>query len=906
MNPVTPEPPRGEIDRQLCDLIDRLRLSGFSIGLDQYIAAHKLLIFLAGNESLPEDPREWRGLLAPILCASRQQQEAFKGFFDLWVSDLEGPKIEPPDNTFKQIVVPDKTPDKRPDGREGRKVVAMKIGVSGLAVALLIAVLSLFTNLWVPAAVILAGTVALIWWRVRAWLLKGAVLGRQSVRGPVDLQRISLRGDAGLLFGAEVLRKSVRLLRRPRPIGAADLDIAATIDSSIRHQGLVTPVYRLRRATPSYLFLIERTYPGDVQARFGDELADRLSESLVSIEKFYFSGDLSSVEPVDFNKPFVPIQDLVSRYPDHRVFIFADGSSLFSPVTGEPYPWLSLIRHWRHCTLLTPEMTNGYHETVLAGYNLRILPLTLKGLGGLPEEVDPDALITFDARTQPMPTLILDQPNRWIETSPVDEERIGRLFSQLRSYLGDHGWLWLRACAVFPLISWEITITLGVRRIGRVGDFHALLLALVRLPWFRHGQMPDWLRWRLIDSLTSKEEEEIRQIIFDMLSQIDEKGGIDLDIAQSVEPSVKNIIARLRQRLDAWIRLRSLSALLDQQPDDSPLRDVLMVSFLAGKKTRRLSVGLTDLLRQMLTGGDRVRFGWHNLREWFELLAERRRSRLLEVETTIPAQPSAEPIILSESAPPKVVTDGDGLPAPTGRALSVETIELTGGVRLEMVNLTGGEFTMGGDSFDDEKPRHRVHLSPFAIGKYQVTQAQWKAVMGSDNNPSTYKGDDRPVETVSWDDVVGFIERLNRQVKGARFRLPTEAEWEYAARAGSTTEYCYGDDPELLDQYAWYNHNSNRETHPVGGKRPNQFGLYDVHGNVWEWCGDWFDSDYYAECRAEGTVVDPTGPGRGSIRVFRGGGWRLDAVYCRSARRIWSVPGHRHDDLGFRLVRIGR
>ncbi|MBL8191918.1 MAG: SUMF1/EgtB/PvdO family nonheme iron enzyme [Acidobacteria bacterium] len=232
-------------------------------------------------------------------------------------------------------------------------------------------------------------------------------------------------------------------------------------------------------------------------------------------------------------------------------------------------------------------------------------------------------------------------------------------------------------------------------------------------------------------------------------------------------------------------------------------------------------------------------------------------------------------------------------------SLSEFSVNLANGVKVQMVNLPGGEFTMGGDRYDDEKPPHQVKLSPFAIGKCEVTQAQWKAVMG--NNPSRFQGDNLPVELVSYEDIQSFLKKL-----GNGFRLPTEAEWEYAARAGTGTKYSFGDDEKLLREYAWFGENSDGKTYPVGEKKPNRFGLYDMHGNVWEWCSDWYGSGYYDECQRQGTIADPQGPGTGSVRVIRGGSWLNDAVSCRTANRGSGVPDDRSGNLGFRLVRIGR
>ena len=223
---------------------------------------------------------------------------------------------------------------------------------------------------------------------------------------------------------------------------------------------------------------------------------------------------------------------------------------------------------------------------------------------------------------------------------------------------------------------------------------------------------------------------------------------------------------------------------------------------------------------------------------------------------------------------------------------------------IEFVLIPAGTFQMGSEhGNDDEKPVHTVHLSrPFYLGIYPVTQRQWEAVMGS--NPSRFQGPEHPVEQVSWDKVQEFIRSLNTHEGRALYRLPTEAEWEYAARAGATGAYCFGDDVTQLAQYAWYEDNARGTTHPVGQLQPNAWGLYDMHGNVWEWVQDWYDNQEYARRAATGTaVVDPAGPAAGSHRVFRGGSWGNTTRNCRSADRGGYAPGVRGGTLGFRLLR---
>jgi len=217
---------------------------------------------------------------------------------------------------------------------------------------------------------------------------------------------------------------------------------------------------------------------------------------------------------------------------------------------------------------------------------------------------------------------------------------------------------------------------------------------------------------------------------------------------------------------------------------------------------------------------------------------------------------------------------------------------------MEFVYVPSGTFMMGdifGDGSDDKKPVHEVRLSSFYMGKYQLTQGQWKKVMG--NNPSDFKkGDEYPVETVSWNDAQEFINKLSKLNNGKyRFSLPTEAQWEYACRSGGKKEKYSGGDN--IDDAAWYDGNSGSSTHPVGQKKANGLSIYDMSGNVWEWCQDWYGK-YTADA-----VVDPVGPSGGVYRVLRGGSWDNYAQNCRSAMRDDDGPGSRHDNAGFRLLR---
>jgi formylglycine-generating enzyme required for sulfatase activity len=218
---------------------------------------------------------------------------------------------------------------------------------------------------------------------------------------------------------------------------------------------------------------------------------------------------------------------------------------------------------------------------------------------------------------------------------------------------------------------------------------------------------------------------------------------------------------------------------------------------------------------------------------------------------------------------------------------------------MEMVFIPAGEFMMGSDSGDStQKPVHRVSISrPFYLGKYEVTQAQWRAVMGTD--PSHFKGDRNPVEQVSWDDCQQFLQKLGGKNGATVCALPTEAEWEYACRAGTKTDFSFGDDEKDLVKYAWYGANCFGTSHAVGGQKPNPWGLYDMHGNVCEWCQDWLGSYYPADI-----TRDPQGPTSGDCRTVRGGGWESPAAHCWSSARLWWKPLFISHNTGLR-VRVG-
>lgn len=229
------------------------------------------------------------------------------------------------------------------------------------------------------------------------------------------------------------------------------------------------------------------------------------------------------------------------------------------------------------------------------------------------------------------------------------------------------------------------------------------------------------------------------------------------------------------------------------------------------------------------------------------------------------------------------------MPEPTPEHLEIKLLPTV--ETLELVWVEGGKFYMGDDK------SYPVSLSGYYIGKYPVTQAQWQAIMGKDNNPSRFKGPNRPVEAVNWQDSIDFIKKLPTQYDSG-FHLPTEAQWEFAARGGNLSgEFTYAGS-ERLEDVGWYRDNSYGESKPVGLKLPNEIGLYDMSGNVWEWCADWYE--VYPDVTER--QLNPKGPNKGVYRVLRGGSWVYGAVGCRCSDRNRDHPDNRRGSVGFRVA----
>ncbi|MFL6209225.1 MAG: hypothetical protein ACJ74W_10270 [Pyrinomonadaceae bacterium] len=462
---------------------------------------------------------------------------------------------------------------------------------------------------WLRAAAVgLPLLIFLAWWLAR-WRRRRMLLQKlPSARQPL-LERIVVRGAAERLYQGQTFRRTVQELRRHRQRGARELDAQVTVQATARKGGLFTPFYGSRKTLPEYLVLLDRASLRDQQARLEEELIKRLTEENVFIDLYYFQGEPRLCRKQEQGAPYLTLPDLAALHPEHHLLIFSDGASFINQFTGEPERWLEQFGPWPRRALLTPESPADwrYREWLLTELNFIVLPADRTGLAALGETINTGAPPKLDGRdgASPYPELLRERPRRWLERHAPRPAVAARLNEELQRFLGAEGYYWLCACAVYPALHWNLTLYFGQRLLANRDEIETQLLALVRLPWFRYGQMPDWLRLRLISALTQQQEQAVRRALEELLTSALENpaAGLPLDIAPPTAASephgLRKLLHALTGRLRRWRQQRNLRTLLRNEPPPSPLRDYVFLSFMS-RRTHRLSVRVPETLRRLL------------------------------------------------------------------------------------------------------------------------------------------------------------------------------------------------------------------------------------------------------------------------------------------------------------------
>ncbi len=595
----------------LIDLVDELRDAGFNVGSDQYVAAHDLLLLLtARGEGF--DSGRLESMLGPLLCSTPWEQEDFGDRFESWISRVvpvvTGPNGSDPDEPGLEVV----TSRQEKGSASKSRLLAFILAVVTLVAA---TVLHFYTRdplveltethlrlLSVPKSPVEAeGEAPPGSWRLAllglqpnwpAWFALATVLfafgsgwrhcrshlvlSRWAVLEKPRIHQVAVDGLRGQLFHGVSLARTAQELRRRRTIPSKDLDISLTVGETVRQAGWLAPVYGTRQLIPEYLMLVDRISYRDQQAKFVDAMIERLRATGVLISRYYFDADPRVCFSFVEGASTLTLRELANRYPDHHLLVFSDAAGLFNSRSGDLEPWAEQFSRWSSRAIMTPipRAHWGPREAVLFR-QFATLPATPTGLASLIRSTGRDDLVTGDQAAVPLPRDLQTRPLRWLKRRPPAEPVVRSTLSGVRRYLDDSGFYWLAACAVYPALDWNLTLYLG-NRLKAAGGQKLLqlrrLTALARLPWFRHGYMPDWLRERLLTRISSKQQEEIRGALQSLLESAvsTQRTGFSLQIAR----------ARLMTRI-----------LANRSKDDSLLRDYVFATVMAG---RRLGVPVPE------------------------------------------------------------------------------------------------------------------------------------------------------------------------------------------------------------------------------------------------------------------------------------------------------------------------
>lgn len=459
--------------------------------------------------------------------------------------------------------------------------------------------------IWIRlSAAILPLLVFCCWWLWQIYRRR-LILEKRSAASIPELQRIVVKGATDQLFRGPVFRRIAQQLRRHRDDISSELHASATVTATIEKGGWFTPVYRGRQILPEYLILIDRASFQDQQARRVDEMIVHLEGDGVFIDRYYFDSDPRICYSADPIMPHLSLDELATRHSDHRLMIFSDGTGLMHPLTGRPQRWLELFSSWLDRALLTPVPPAQwrYHEMALSGLDFVVLPATQTGLVTFVEIMQADTP-TFMSRNNGslFPEMLQERPGRYLERHAPEPLVVDQLCVQLKKFLGNEGYDWLCGCAIYPMLAWDLTLYLGHRLTDAQGKTlldEERLLALARLPWLRHGSMPDWLRLRLIADLSREQERAIRQALDDLLKSVLEqpRDGFALDIARPT---------RTLRRRD-WRRL--LYDFSRTAPEEGSLRDYVFITFMSGRKPRNLAVSVPNMLQRIFFRRGQFVFG---------------------------------------------------------------------------------------------------------------------------------------------------------------------------------------------------------------------------------------------------------------------------------------------------------
>jgi formylglycine-generating enzyme required for sulfatase activity len=915
---------REALIRGVPGLLDELRFKhDFTIQVDTRVKIQSLLLRLSARGHLPNQPEQLQHVIGPLLCSSPNEQRIFRQVFSNWADRIQAGPAE--SKSLSPI-----TQDVHRMTWWSRAFILLAIlCVLGLAIKLFWLPSSPLENpstsqsgsmekpfqgdlpsdtqtfstqvtpdkpieqrypWWIFSSTILLFIMVWFFW-MRC--LADRHINRHYSNDDVTMIHTRVDDFQEPMFHSPAFLKILREYHVHRPIRSNVMNVAKTLEKSICHWPDFQAVYGQRFVRPQYLILIDKTSFQDHQATLISMIVSQLKEQDVYINVYYFDGDPRVCRSQDYPEEYVSLLQLASDHPEHRLLIFSDARQLLDPLTGVPFDWLQRFNYWQNRALLVPEpLLSDISQQLLQESDFLIVPASPDGMANLIQTLNDDAILHPKNQTKPMPDMLQTAWTQWCENHAPDKDKVDQLIDILRSYLDSSTFYWLCACAVYPHLIWRLTLFLGSRlKDGSQPLFNEKSVSILSsLPWFRLGYMPDWLRRKLLDALTDEQEKQVRQIILHLLFKLEaasEKEG-HLTFYTS-----KFLISRLMSKYKSGANLHA------------PVHDRIYIEFLI---RNRLSFRIKNQIYEKI-----------------QQIKNKDKQSDTKIVEQISRKTKTEPVL-----------------------------------QMEFQWIEGGCFMMG--QTEDEKkqiidergekdyeayykrelPRHEVCVNGFWMAKYPVTvgqfrqfvqatghqtdaekagesytlkDKQWKTVKGVNwKNPGFEQDDNHPAVCLSWNDGVALAKWLSEKNEGT-IRLPTEAEWEYASRAGTTTARFWGDDPSQACQYAnvadqtakkeinfTYTHDCDDGyvfTSPVGTFLPNPWGLYDMLGNVWEWTADAYDEKAYEKHKRDNPIMESEGA---SFRVLRGGSWVNGPADVRCATRFRGRPDVSSSGTGQRLL----
>ena len=651
--------------------------------------------------------------------------------------------------------------------------------------------------------------------------------------------------------------RMAELLRRREEGERSELDVAASVQATVEGGGYPVLLDKLDTRPGDYLFLIEEASEQNQQSRLFERLGIFFIQQDAPVRIYFHRGTFNSFWNNDHPEG-VSIAFLQKNYSNHRLVLIGTSHGLLDGRQSELGLQRSLLeplRQWKQVLCLTPLPVSGWFAPeVLLHQHFLLYPADSAGIdAGLL------ALSELDSY-EPGPYRLWERMLAERRSDRNPRFQLWETVEDHRNFLANdaEAFRWLCGLAVCVSPDFALTVAIG-RKLG-IEVTHDRLLRLSRIPWLSRNKPNDALRLALLRELSAEEEALAREAVAEEL--------------EVVRDRVQTSFAFTEWETSLAIQHFALSP--TNKEKRQLLRDLLQLGLFTGSQQAELD-GLVQRRLQPQAGEG------YGIVEYLQ-------------------QPEPRPLLtpallLEETNEERALGGLDAIPKTNEQTMAERYVDKLAGT---FVLVEGGSFDMGCTSEQqdcriNEKPVHRVTLSSYYIGQYAVTQAQWREVMGDD--PPYFLDDDQyPVDEVSWENVQEFLQRLNART-GQQYRLPTEAEWEFAARGGTKSKgYQYAGSNNLED-VAWYYDNSEYVDYPVGQKLPNELGLYDMSGYVWEWCQDWY-GDYSSSAQ-----TNPTGPSTGSRRVVRGGSYVSVPAHCRVAYRCCDDPDFRYDIYGFRLAR---